>query len=302
MTDLSDIARKSLGDSTSYAVYTETVDPTLLNPMPRNLARETWNITGDEFVGIDVWHAYEATFMNSNHRPISGILKIVYDAKSEYMIESKSLKLYLNTYDMTVIDGNDIDETAKNYSSMIASDLSKVLKTEVRAHFFNSIKLSSYRIDPIDTMKSYDLERDYFVKSCKPEDFHAEKNHLTINEMLFNSVIHTNSLRSRCRHTKQKDSGIAIMQQSNENGGLIDFESFYKQIVSLREVNEFHEFCAEKIFCDVMKVNPESKTLIAFLYARRGGIDINPIRASRRDMIPDYFYDEKILTSTKISG
>ena len=96
MNNLNDIASKSLGSSASYAVYTDKHDASLLNPMPRNLARDGWAIKGDEFVGYDTWHCHESTFLLNNGLPIAGTLKIVCPADSEFMVESKSAKLYLN--------------------------------------------------------------------------------------------------------------------------------------------------------------------------------------------------------------
>jgi 7-cyano-7-deazaguanine reductase len=84
-------------------------------------------------------------------------------------------------------------------------------------------------------------------------------------------------LRSRCRHTKQKDTGTALIGYSSTK--LIAPPSLLKQIVSLREVNEFHEFCAEKLFCEIAKhLNPNDPLNVHLLYARRGSLDINPVR------------------------
>ena len=79
-TNLNDIASKTLGSSASYAVYTDRYDASLLNPMPRMLAREGWGIKGGEFVGWDTWHCHEATFLLNNGAPIAGTLKYVYSS------------------------------------------------------------------------------------------------------------------------------------------------------------------------------------------------------------------------------
>ena len=131
---INDIAAKSLGSDNSYAVYTDTFDPSLLVPMPRHLAREEYNITGKEFTGFDVWHCHESTFLLNNGIPVAGTLKIVYPADSEYMVESKSIKLYLNTFDMCKM-GFTIDGAVINYEDQISKDLSSALKTSVRVYF-----------------------------------------------------------------------------------------------------------------------------------------------------------------------
>ena len=96
--NMSEVAAKTLGSANSYAVYTDTFDPSQLNPMPRALARGDWNIKGDEFVGYDTWHCHEATFLLNNGLPIAGTLKIICPADSEFMVESKSFKLYIRYF------------------------------------------------------------------------------------------------------------------------------------------------------------------------------------------------------------
>ena len=122
MSTIDEIAKKSLGDSTSYAVYTDSVDRTLLNPMPRELARGDHDIIVS-VGGYDVWHCYEATYLDKSGVPQSGVLKIIVPHDSKFIVESKSLKLYLNTYDMMKID------EPKQYEMMIADDLSYILRT-----------------------------------------------------------------------------------------------------------------------------------------------------------------------------
>ena len=100
----------------------------------------------------------------------------------------------------------------------------------------------------------------------------------------------TNVLRSRCRHTKQKDTGTAFIHIEIEKGRL-DVASLFKEIVSLREVNEFHEFCAEKLFTSIMKLEKVKECMVMLLYSRRGLLDINPVRASDFSLIPTTLSD-----------
>ena len=95
----------------------------------------------------------------------------------------------------------------------------------------------------------------------------------------------TNVLRSRCRHTKQKDTGTAYFQIITKEGSVKEKE-LLKLVISLREVNEFHEFCAEKLYTEIMS-NPLVKDCcVMLLYARRGSLDICPVRASKKELIP----------------
>ena len=275
---LSEIASKSLGDSTSYAVYTEKFDPSLLNPMPRSLARDNWGIDSDLINGFDRWNCHEATFLLDSGQPIAGTLSFVYDAKSEFMIESKSMKLYLNSFDMCRM-GPTVEKASDAYVRQIESDLSQVLGVKVRAHFHWVNYLETGNVAFPISHGSQSLDR-LDLSGVEFTDFKGEKNHIEVLDMhplkcTFNW--HTNTLRSRCRHTKQKDTGLAsIVYQGNYQ---ISPVSVFKQIVSLREVNEFHEFCAEKLLTEIAKhVIAFDALSVGLFYSRRGSLDINPIR------------------------
>jgi len=306
-TNLTDIASKTLGSSASYAVYTEQFDPSLLNPMPRELARDGWGIKGNEFVGYDTWHCHEATFLLENGAPIAGTLKYIYASDSKYMVESKSAKLYLNTFDMCKM-GSNLEDAILNYENQVRKDLTDALKTKVDVKFFKSgedengiFPMTGY-ID-LQTFLGLDLG------TMVIDDYNAEKNHLKFEKVkfsphgysvkngkaLFKNQYFTNALRSRCRHTKQKDTGAAYIS-INTLDSVVKPETLFKQIVSLREVNEFHEFCAEKLYTEIMKHPEVESCCITLLYSRRGSLDINPIRATSFDMLPPVLYNTKYYT------
>lgn len=305
--NLNDIASKSLGSSASYAVYTDRHDASLLNPMPRKLAREGWNIKGDEFVGYDTWHCHEATFLLNNGAPIAGTLKYTYSSDSKYMVESKSAKLYLNTFDMCMM-GQSVEAAIHNYELQVKADLEKALETEVDVKFFKS----GDDINAIFPMAGYiDLQsflgKD--IETLEITDYNAEKNHLEFdkanysgygysvkdNRALYANKFFTNALRSRCRHTKQKDTGAAYIS-INTLDSVVRPDSLFKQIVSLREVNEFHEFCAEKLYTEIMKCPEVDSCCVTLLYSRRGSLDINPCRATSFDMLPPVLINPKYYT------
>lgn len=306
-TNITDIAAKSLGSSASYAVYTDRHDASLLNPMPRKLARDGWSIKGNEFVGYDTWHCHEATFLLNSGAPIAGTLKYVYSCDSEFMVESKSAKLYLNTFDMCKM-GQSLDTAIHNYETQVKTDLEKALNTSVEVKFFASgedeqgiFPMSNY-ID-LQTFLANDLENMEFT------DYNAEKNHLEFekanypgygysvkdNKALYSNKFFTNALRSRCRHTKQKDTGAAYIS-INTLESVVKPCSLFKQIVSLREVNEFHEFCAEKLYTEIMKCPEVDSCAVSLLYSRRGSLDINPCRATSFEMLPPVLINSKYYT------
>lgn len=294
-TNLTDIAAKTLGSSASYAVYTEQYDPSLLNPMPRVLAREGWGIKGDDFVGFDTWHCHEATFLLNNGVPIAGTVKYVYPSDSEFMVESKSAKLYMNSFDMCKM-GETVDEAIANYEYQIAHDLTNVIGKEVKVKFFRS---GSSGLFPLrDYVDLYDIINR--TSGVEITDYNAEGNHLKFIERsnggtLLDNKFFTNALRSRCRHTKQKDTGAAYINIITK-GTAVDPVSLFKQIVSLREVNEFHEFCAEKLLTSVMEHREVIDCVVTLLYSRRGSLDINPTRATNRHLLPVLLGDTNIYT------
>lgn len=281
-TNMTDVASKTLGSANSYAVYTDTFDPSQLNPMPRILARQDWGIKGNEFVGFDTWHCHEATFLLSNGLPVAGTLKIICPASSEFMVESKSFKLYLNTFDMCKM-GDTLVEAIDNYEKQVQKDVSKAIGAEVKVGFFRSgddILLGQnpgrgYK-DLFAEIASSELE------STKITDYNGKEKYNIVTEEgsggnMF--MYFTNILRSRCRHTKQKDTGAAYFIIRTKKG-IVNKLELLKLVISLREVNEFHEFCAEKLFTEIMSNPNVDDCSVMLLYARRGSLDICPVRAS----------------------
>lgn len=300
-TNLTDIASKTLGSSASYAVYTEQFDPTLLNPMPRDLARKDHGITGGEFVGFDTWHCHEATFLLNSGFPVAGTLKYTYKADSQYMVESKSAKLYLNSFDMCKM-GETVKDAIVNYENQVKKDLEEYLKTAVNVCFFPSgSDLNAY--DAVEDYKDLHWELREKAHTIEITDYSAQADHLKfvkIHPEDNNPVVSkwfTNALRSRCRHTKQKDTGAAYIFIKTKDGMMVDPESLFKQIVSLREVNEFHEFCAEKLFVTIMSHEEVEDCCVTLLYSRRGSLDINPVRSSNINLLPEVLFNVNKFTN-----
>lgn len=300
--NMNEAAARSLGSENSYAIYTDKFDPSQLNPMPRALARQDWNIKGDEFVGYDVWHCHESSFLVSNGLPIAGTLKIVCPASSEFMVESKSFKLYLNTFDMCKM-GNTVEEAIENYEKQVAEDVGKCIGAPVEVFFFREGDHIEDEADPGEGYTDlFTLIGDRRLAEMEITDYSAQGKYNLIDldrnvgvEVLY----YTNVLRSRCRHTKQKDTGTAYFHIKTKKGS-VEPEELLKLVISLREVNEFHEFCAEKLFTEVMSNPLVEDCSVMLLYSRRGSLDICPVRASNPTMIPEaltnvYLYTKKTM-------
>ena len=295
--NMSEAAAKSLGSANSYAVYTDTFDPNQLNPMPRILARQDWGITGDEFVGYDTWHCHEATFLLNNGLPMAGTLKIVCPASSEFMVESKSFKLYLNTFDMCKM-GDTIPQAIENYEKQVAKDISACIGAEAKVSFFRQGEEKLYEGDPgafyLDMLR---LIGNKELEGMEITDYASKEPHFstTISEEGEDLFVMTNLLRSRCRHTKQKDTGAAYFRIITKQNR-VDLKDLLKEVIALREVNEFHEFCSEKLFKSIMSHPDVEDCVVMLLYARRGSLDINPVRASKEYLIPRELIDTGFYT------
>jgi 7-cyano-7-deazaguanine reductase len=295
--NMSEVAAKTLGSANSYAVYTDTFDPSQLNPMPRALARGDWGIKGDEFVGYDTWHCHEATFLLNNGLPMAGTLKIVCPASSEFMVESKSFKLYLNTFDMCKM-GDTVPQAIENYEKQVAKDISACIGAEAKVAFFRQGEEKMYEGDPgafyLDMLR---LIGNKDLEAMEVTDYDGKESHFKVvpgesGEDLF---VMTNLLRSRCRHTKQKDTGAAYFRIVTKKG-TVDLQSLLKEVIALREVNEFHEFCSEKLFKAITSHPDVEDCVVMLLYARRGSLDINPVRASKEYLIPKELIDTGFYT------
>jgi len=285
--NMNEFASKSLGSENSYAIYTDKFDASLLNPMPRSAARGDWGITGNEFVGYDVWHCHEATFLLNNGLPVAGTLKIVCPASSEFMVESKSFKLYLNSFDMCKM-GSTFEEAIENYENQVILDISKCIGADVEVEFFSSGEDKIYERDPGEgyrdlykTVSLAELQNLVITDYNSQESYNIVTDNAPLGEV---SKLFTNVLRSRCRHTKQKDTGAAYFKIITKRGSVYGKE-LLKLVISLREVNEFHEFCCEKLYLEIMKNPLVHECSVMLLYARRGSLDINPVRASSTMLI-----------------
>jgi 7-cyano-7-deazaguanine reductase len=300
--NMNDYAAKSLGSANSYAVYTDKFDPSQLNPMPRSAARGDWGIKGDEFVGYDVWHCHESSFLLDNGLPVAGTLKIICSASSEYMVESKSFKLYLNTFDMCKM-GATLSEAIYNYEEQVKRDISACIGNTVSVKFFQSGEDETTLGDPTEGFEDiYKVVKKETLESISITDYNGKEFYSIVDDgraIGDDSMLYTNVLRSRCRHTKQKDTGAAYFRIVTHRGSVNPVE-LLKQVISLREVNEFHEFCAEKLYTEIMS-NPLVKDCcVMLLYSRRGSLDICPVRASKHALIPHtliskFYYTKKTM-------
>ncbi|HQN93586.1 MAG TPA: NADPH-dependent 7-cyano-7-deazaguanine reductase QueF, partial [Prolixibacteraceae bacterium] len=223
------------------------------------------------FSGVDVWHAYEFSFLTDKGSPVVGLLKIVYPCNNESLVESKSLKLYLNSFNMDRF-GETRKEGISTVTQIIGKDLSELLKCEVAVSYFDhNTELSEPDFNNftiLEEMAGFDnISCNQYTESPGL----LEKSGTT-NEIKWG----THLLRSNCKITHQPDWGSLFIEMNGKQ--LPTPESFLKYIVSLRNENHFHEEICEMVFKRLIDVFAPEKLMIACMYTRRGGIDINPVR------------------------
>jgi len=277
---------KHLGQSSQYK---STYDKGLLVREPRSNNREYLNIFDDAlpFVGSDTWNAYECSFLLKNGRPVTGVVKCVYPCSSKYIVESKSIKLYFNSFNMTKMgDGN--DEAVKNFEEISARDLSELLQTDVKVSFHSGVRVNKKFSSPDN---EWDIEH-YLNVDLLEDSSSLEYTQYTEDPSLLEAVSRENEveqkfysglLKSNCRVTSQPDWGDVFIHIKSKNA--IDAHSILKYVISFRDECHFHEEICECIYKRLQDAFEPSELLVMCLYARRGGIDINPVRASSNDLI-----------------
>jgi 7-cyano-7-deazaguanine reductase len=284
---LNEIVSKHLGkagDGTivkPYVTPTE-IDKSLLVAVPRKLNRVQYNIDDNNlsFVGVDVWNAYEFSALTDNGFPAVGHVKCVYAASSENIVESKSFKLYLNSFNMCKL-GVTPDDVLNTATEIIQRDLREILGDSVQVDIFiGEIAQAPVRgaFQNIDSTPRYDQVTVYNTYNENPNLLVSR---VTTYEKTY--AVHSSVLRSNCRVTNQPDWGdvYIVMKTSHD----IPETSFLSYLISMRNENHFHEEICECIYTRLTeKFNP-TQLLVACLYTRRGGIDINPIRASENSLI-----------------
>ena len=282
---------KHLGQTSQYkAIY----DPSLLVREPRQANRKHLNIDDNNlpFVGNDTWNAYEVSGLTNKGLPVTGVAKIVYPCDSEFIVESKSIKLYFNSFNMTKLGDSDID-VLEEIEKRAARDLSTLLGTYVRVRLHtNSEVLRDITRASQEWMHNEDvtpnyitLEESYPVGDIKFSVYSETPELLqVIEEAPIEEVYyHSALLKSNCRVTSQPDWGDVYIYMKGSN--TIDPISLLQYIVSFRDECHFHEEICETIYKRIMDtVNPDELS-VKCLYARRGGIDINPERVSHKKLL-----------------
>lgn len=252
-----------LGQATEYP---RTYSPELLYRVPRIDARRGLGLGRDlPFTGVDIWNAWELTWLNYRGKPVVATGVVHVPADSPNLIESKSLKLYLNSLSMSRYD----NESA--LAELIARDLTEAAGADVRVEVCpgDTWDLQSFENLPGRCLDAMDIA----CEASRPDAALLSSGD-TLAEQC---ELHSHLLRSICPVTGQPDSGSILIRYS---GPSIDEAGLLAYLVSYRQHTGFHEACVENIFVDILhRCAPHQLTVYA-RYNRRGGLDINPFRSN----------------------
>ena len=264
--------------------YIDQYDASLLFPIPRAGKRAEIGITGSApFLGADMWTAFELSWLNLRGKPQVALAHITVPCETPNIIESKSFKLYLNSFNNTrFADATDV-------LARLRTDLNEAAwRGEVRQSSAGVTLIPAEQFDHQPLYELDGLSLDRLDVECThytpaPELLRVVPGVDGRPEAPVSEVLTSNLLKSNCLVTGQPDWGSV---QISYTGAQIDHEGLLQYLVSFRNHNEFHEQCVERIFMDVWTRCQPTRLSVYARYTRRGGLDINPFRTSYPQALP----------------
>jgi 7-cyano-7-deazaguanine reductase len=261
------------------APYRDQYDPTLLYPIPRAAKREELGIPAQPpFFGADLWTAYELSWLTPRGKPVVAIAHVTVPCETPNIVESKSFKLYINSFTNTRFAGADevlarlrVDLAEAAWRG--AASAGSVGVRLVAADMFDREQV--HELDGLN-LDRLDIECTHYQPA--PELLTCDTTQSAVEETLTSRL-----LKSNCLVTGQPDWGSV---QIHYSGAPIDQAGLLAYIVSFRDHNEFHEPCVERMFRDIMERCRPHKLAVYARYTRRGGLDINPFRTSFPQALP----------------
>jgi 7-cyano-7-deazaguanine reductase len=269
--------QSQLGRASAYA---DQYDAGLLFPIPRATQRDAMGIASGKlpFFGADLWTAFELSWLNARGKPQLAIAHFTIPCETPNIIESKSFKLYLNSFNSTVFA--DVQAVRER----LRTDLGEAVWRGSERSAGIGVRLLAPDVfdqEPVHELDGLDLDRldiECTQYQPAPELLSADLSQAPVTETLTSRL-----LKSNCLVTGQPDWGSV---QIRYNGPPIDQAGLLAYIVSFRNHNEFHEPCAERIFTDIWKRCQPTQLAVYARYTRRGGLDINPFRTSWPQALP----------------
>lgn len=248
----------SLGKNSDYV---EEYSPALLFPLSRALAREKLKLTELPFEGVDLWTGFELSWLTPTGKPAVALADFSFPCTSPFLIESKSFKLYLNSFNQTVF------KSASEVEALLKHDLSEAVSSDVEV-YLRPLHHASIATPPGESLDALAVETSTY-EVCP--DF------LSVGKERVQERLYSDLLKSNCLATGQPDWGTLLIHYV---GPKIHREGLLKYIISFRRHAGFAEHCVEEIFLALLsRCFPDKLTVMA-CYTRRGGLAINPFRSN----------------------
>ncbi|WP_018983504.1 NADPH-dependent 7-cyano-7-deazaguanine reductase QueF [Salinimonas chungwhensis] len=253
----------TLGEEVTYEAH---YNPLLLQGVPRALSRDAQGIDTANlpFSGVDTWTGYELSWLNAKGKPQVGILECQVPVTSPFLVESKSFKLYLNSFNQTRF------ASLAEVESTLGRDLSQCADHEVEVKVFLPSQFDAFDVVPLKgtNIDHLDIEVDSYTPDASLLKTLSHK----VSETLTSDL-----LKSNCLITSQPDWASILIKYE---GRALDQSALLRYLIGYRQHNEFHEQCVERIFCDLQQLPGMNKLTVLARYTRRGGLDINPFRSN----------------------
>ena len=268
----------TLGQTTEYS---SEYNPKLLQAVPRSLNRDDLALSNDNlpFSGEDVWYGYELSWLTPSGKPVVAVAEFRFPCTSVNIVESKSFKLYLNSFNQSRFDSwQQVQETlVSDLSALVDAPAQVTLSKVDDCPALAIAALEGQCIDDIDiTIDDYQFNPEHLADSAPAQN---EQDNAVVEQTLVSHL-----LKSNCLITNQPDwASVYISYRGTE----INQQALLKYLISFRQHNEFHEQCVERIFCDIQKYCQPQQLTVYARYTRRGGLDINPFRSTENISAPN---------------
>jgi len=261
------------------SAYLDQYAPELLYPIPRAAKRLELGLGNTlPFLGADMWTAFELSWLGPRGKPQLALAHITVPCESTHIIESKSLKLYLNSFNNTVFADADAVLARLRVDLNEAAWRGGVVQSSVGVRLLDP---ELFDREPVQELDGLSLDR--LDVACRQYTPAPELLRTVADEPPVTEVLTSRLLKSNCLVTGQPDWGSV---QISYSGAAIDQEGLLQYLVSFRNHHEFHEQCVERIFMDIWQRCQPHKLAVYARYTRRGGVDITPFRTSYAQALP----------------
>ena len=261
----------TLGKTTEYC---SEYNPDLLQGVPRSLNRDDLALTNTNlpFIGEDVWYGYELSWLNTKGKPIVAVAEFRFACTSPNIIESKSFKLYLNSFNQSKFANTEAVEQA------LIKDLSATAGVSAQVKLFDVEQCPALVIKPAAKNTICIDDEDISIESYQfSAQLLAQAQQTNDTSLIVQEKLVSHLLKSNCLITNQPDWASVYIDYKGKE---INHAALLKYLISFRQHNEFHEQCIERIFCDLKKYCQLDELTVFARYTRRGGLDINPFRST----------------------